>query len=474
MVHPLLSAARQDDLPQVKFLLTLAPSGSRIGRALVLALEREHLQAANLLAHHGARHSEIGWKVWRRVCKQRHLIGIRYLLGILPDHPGHLGKADHVFYGLLACYDPESQEQKIVQRCVRKLGSPLYELADDQGRLRHGLTEDTLRAWIAVPPLGVLLHQRELFEIACGNPCLGLLQAIIEAIIEAAPHPSDDSYPSCSLGFWQACRMGYLPVVRTILDSLQVTRGDLWMGLEMACLGGDLGTVRCLIDHGAPVEELERRTLKLTLKPGRRQLIQYLLDQGAKFDGYQVLLNACEDGDLERAKDLIAQEMCPGEDYGELLLAASDGNQAEMVQYLIDRGADFEGHDRQMFAEACEHGRLEIVQLLTSHQITPMGELYCWDPKAFMTACRQGHLEIIRHLAREVNPNQTPDTYDLVGALAEACDREDIPVIQCLLDSGLEEETVRWAMEEYPEMEEILGRHIYQRRAKSARSVSAH
>ncbi|XP_065353147.1 ankyrin repeat domain-containing protein 17 isoform X5 [Cloeon dipterum] len=220
--------------------------------------------------------------------------------------------------------------------------------------------------------------------------------------------------------------------------------------LVEACSGGDVCTVRKLLSEGRSVNETTE-------------------------EGESLLSLACSAGYLELAQVLLA--MSAGvEDRGikgdctPLMEAASAGH-ADIVQLLIDNGADVNaqsstGNTPLMYA--CAGGHLEVVEiLLKSHANvedhnenghTPLMEAASagyvnvakilldngaginthsneFKESALTLACYKGHLEMVRFLLA-AGADQEHKTDEMHTALMEASMDGHVEVARLLLDSG--------------------------------------
>jgi len=67
---------------------------------------------------------------------------------------------------------------------------------------------------------------------------------------------------------------------------------------------------------------------------------------------------------------------------------------AEVIQELLDRGADLHAGGNLALHWASQHGHLEVVRLLLDRG----ADLYAWGNRALHLASQMGHLEVVRLL----------------------------------------------------------------------------
>ncbi|KAJ5608079.1 hypothetical protein N7537_004698 [Penicillium hordei] len=217
--------------------------------------------------------------------------------------------------------------------------------------------------------------------------------------------------------------------------------------LSAACERGHLDAVKKLLENNADFEiagDNGHTPLHTAACSGHVELVKLLLEKGAKIhngsDGSKTpLYCACLNGHYQVAQMLLQWEpelMATREEWIPLF-AASKGGFLDIVQLLIQKGADVGASDT--FREtplyiACENGHIEVVRLLLDkgadvHHRNQFG----WTP--VNTACDEGFSDIALLLVErgaDINvPNESDET-----PLSSACYRGHIEVVRLLLDKG--------------------------------------
>ncbi|KAJ5931664.1 hypothetical protein N7516_006153 [Penicillium verrucosum] len=215
--------------------------------------------------------------------------------------------------------------------------------------------------------------------------------------------------------------------------------------LSAACERGHLDAVKKLLDNDADLEiagDNDHTPLHTAACSGHAEVLKLLLEKGAKIhngsDGTKTpLYCACLNGHHQVVQMLLEWEpelMATHEEWIPLF-AASKGGFLDIVQLLIQKGADIGASNS--FREtslyiACENGHIEVVRLLLDkgadvHHPNQFG----WTP--VNTASDEGFSDIVLLLAErgaDINvPNQCGET-----PLSNACYKGHIEVVRLLLE----------------------------------------
>ena len=169
-----------------------------------------------------------------------------------------------------------------------------------------------------------------------------------------------------------ACHAGHLDVIKLLHN--EGANLDSQLLLWETCESGELEAVEFLLDHGVGVKinlEIEHcgTPLAQACKERNLEIIELLVEHGAdvNFVGRFVLSNplaaACSVGDLDLVKYLVsvgadARIGAP--------LASIEGNNVELINYLLDNGADIDAFDRESnpLLQAADYDLVENVRVL--------------------------------------------------------------------------------------------------------------
>ncbi|CAI7670194.1 unnamed protein product [Penicillium palitans] len=250
--------------------------------------------------------------------------------------------------------------------------------------------------------------------------------------------------------------------------------------LSAACERGHLDAVKKLLDNDADLEvagDNEHTPLHTAACSGHVEVVTLLLEKGAKIhngsDGSKTpLYCACLNGHHQVVQMLLQwePELMDTHENGIPLLAASQGGFLDIVQLLIQQGADIGASDSSRETPlyiACENGHIEVVRLLLDKGADVCHHnQFGWTPvntasdEGFLdivlllvdrgadinvpnesgetplyNSSWEGHIEVVR-LLLEVGADVDAQNESGETALSSACRRGHIEVVRLLLDKG--------------------------------------
>lgn len=199
-----------------------------------------------------------------------------------------------------------------------------------------------------------------------------------------------------------------------------------------------LRSVQVLLKYGMGAESLAKGTLSclcLAVKQSSVQIVRALLEAGASVDAKAVQLSL-QEGDLEVVQSLIGTDSS-SQTYGQCLPTASFHNHLNIVQWLLEKGAEvdttFENHMNALEV-ACGGERLAMITFLTNNG-AGLDHQCGLNDTALSVASGRGNATIVQmlidHGAQVDAPGVKSET-----ALEAALRKGYREVVQILLESG--------------------------------------
>ncbi|THZ93305.1 hypothetical protein D6C88_02781 [Aureobasidium pullulans] len=262
---------------------------------------------------------------------------------------------------------------------------------------------------------------------------------------------SSDLYNATALKY--ACAIGRHEIVEYLLESgadVPKPCDYLSLPLDIACRNGALEVIEMLLAYGAKANACDSGALTAACKGGHIEVAQLLLAQGADVVGRRnretPIQAACSEGHLELVKLLLANgadhNAAGGSSGSALSNACLSGNTA-LVNLLLDRGVDPNAMDSlygsalQRLCATASYINLEIVQLLLDRgaDVDTRGGKF---RAALCDAALYDNVEVVRMLLqRGADPNLRDKRFG--SALQAACGARygtSPDLVQLLLDNG--------------------------------------
>lgn len=208
-----------------------------------------------------------------------------------------------------------------------------------------------------------------------------------------------------------AARSGYPKIVRILLEHGAIIQGSLCKHtvgscdclntLECAAVGGNREVIQLLLDNGAEINSGKTSVLKAAVRRGDIAVLQLLFENGAEIE-FQ-----CQDEETA------------------LEFTASCGR-VEVVQWMLDNGARIQGSAAIQSAAACGH--LGIVQLLIEHGLDVNIVNPCRGYQtALMSAAYRGYYALVKLLLENgAEVNKTAVTAEETGVTSGSVGFENV------------------------------------------------
>ena len=254
-----------------------------------------------------------------------------------------------------------------------------------------------------------------------------------------------------------AAYFGHTDIVRYLvgLPDVEVNHGDNdgFTALHYAVQEGHHDAVEVLIDAGADIDAGTSEgcaPLHYACDDDKLAIVKVLVKAGADVcatdnEGTTCLIEASGDGPTETVRYLVGLpevDMNAGENLSctslHSAVSRKDRSHPEVVQMLIDAGADLEAKNekgRSPLLLACEVGKLDAVKMLVEAGARACATDSQGDT-CLILAASFGHTEIVRYLAglKEVDVNYQGWNDDT--ALHTAVNEGHRDVVEVLIDAG--------------------------------------
>jgi ankyrin repeat protein len=304
---------------------------------------------------------------------------------------------------------------------------------DESERSSRVVEERVARAMKRLILLGFALCLLSGFGIteASSNPGCDLVQAIINNDIDGARRliaSGIDVNSECAgaLPLSMASEYGRTEIVYPLIEAhakIDAVDATSRTALHWAAANGRAGVVSALIAGGADVQRNDvwgRAPLDLASRNGHLEATRVLIKAGAK---------------VAKGKPDVLSD------------AVASGNR-EIVQLLLDAGADPLGHaenGRSAFSDAGTHCNVDVLRLLVQRSAGRKERLFSLG-KALLSAARNGNRECLKFLLHET-PADVNFRVDSAGkqvsinengscALGEAARDSDEEVVRFLLEAA--------------------------------------
>lgn len=318
------------------------------------------------------------------------------------------------------------------------------------GILGSAITAATYKGHVSV--VRILLQNGGNPNFRGGQICSPLIAACFtgqkEMVVQLLESGADTDSSDYSTGhpLFVAARYGHENVVRQLLDAganPNKYNGKRGTALHAAAIGGHESICKLLVERGTDIKSRGTRiqyTVEEAARRGFIGIVNIFLAQG--IEPTSKILASAAQGNLD---GLVEQLIGQGISAKNTLRLAAEGGSLDIVQQLLDAGADVnshDDHDRAALAAAAASGHDSVVRLLLSHEADINAQGAYWGT-SLHAAARNGHSSIVRLLLEHTPPadvnargglHTNASNYGTV--LQNAVRSGKLTLVELLLDAG--------------------------------------
>ncbi|AGF85729.1 repeat protein [Moumouvirus goulette] len=193
----------------------------------------------------------------------------------------------------------------------------------------------------------------------------------------------------------------YLPIDNPDFKMIKDPKGDKY-GANMIIFGErrdlrDVETWKYMISVGVDIYA-DDYAFRWASKKGYLEVVQYLVECGANIHALDdlALREASENGHLKVVKYLVKRGVNIHADNDNALRQACEVGHLKIVKYLVESGANIHALDDLALREASENGHLKVVKYLVERG----ANIHAADDYALRWASKEGHLEVVKYLVK--------------------------------------------------------------------------
>lgn len=195
---------------------------------------------------------------------------------------------------------------------------------------------------------------------------------------------------------------------------------------------GHLDFLKMFIEEcGVKVDVSNNLLLRAASLNGHADMVQYLLDQGADYTVFNngPLEEAAKNGHLDVVRVLLDAGADIDAQDGSILAGAARKGQLAVVNFLLSKGADPTLDEQEALTRAAENGHTDVVEILCQQKQI---DVTLYDNKALSEALDGDHFDCARILLQ----HGADINFDHGEALRDAAEYNNKEIVAFLLEQG--------------------------------------
>ena len=192
-----------------------------------------------------------------------------------------------------------------------------------------------------------------LFLDACEISTANVIKSLLERI-------NNNSVKS--VGFNEACERGDIEIISMLLDELDHSILNFNESLHYALDSGNLQVIKKLIEHGANINLYKNRLLVKAIKNNFSDITEFLLSKGADI-GKNEIIYCMESNHVDTVEFLLNKLVFDQGSIDDMFVGSCDYS-PEIVQLLIDNGANVKKYGDELCRDAMKKGNMHLVKYL--------------------------------------------------------------------------------------------------------------
>ena len=199
--------------------------------------------------------------------------------------------------------------------------------------------------------------------------------------------------------FYDAARHADLSRVQLLYQHESITTSDVDKAVSFAIMGGNIETVKYLIQVSLQFALKRDKAFDLAVQHGHLHLVEYFFNLGVRINkksNIKALSKAAANGHLHVIQYLIHMGVHLKQHANESIRHACENGHLQVVEYLINLNLDISYKYHDFLKTASRYGRLNVVQYLICNQSVNVSQD---NDKSIRVAAVNGHLDVVQYLA---------------------------------------------------------------------------